>query len=174
MAISGKILGAGIVLSAALFGAGVYYAQVYGYYSEIPPTQGRVTLTPQNGNGTQDIPFSDFRGIDAQSSPIRYRACFSTPLSLAQISDRFTHADKAVPLNAPRWFSCFDAAQIGADLEQSVAQAFIGQRNFEYGVDRIVAIYPDGRGYVWHQLNECGNKLYDGSPASADCPQKER
>ncbi|MEM6308196.1 MAG: DUF6446 family protein, partial [Pseudomonadota bacterium] len=75
--------------------------------------------------------------------------------------------------NAPNWFDCFDASQIGADLEQGTATAFTGVRNYEYGIDRVVAIYPDGRGFIWHQINDCGDKLYDGSPASADCPERE-
>ena len=56
-------------------------------------------------------------------------------------------------------------------LTQNVLVRFInwfsdripGPKNFEYGIDRYVVIYPDGRGYAWHELNDCGEKLYDGS-----------
>jgi len=37
-------------------------------------------------------------------------------------------------------------------------------------VDRVLAIYPDGRGYAWHQINRCGKIVFDGQPAPADCP----
>ena len=40
-------------------------------------------------------------------------------------------------------------------------------------VDRVVAITEDGRGYVWHELNDCGAKAYDGSPTGEACPPRE-
>ena len=52
-------------------------------------------------------------------------------------------------------------------------QAFLAQKNVHYGVDRIVAILPGGRGYVWHQLNNCGELAYDGTQIGEDCPPLE-
>ena len=80
--------------------------------------------------------------------------------------------EDAEPLTAPGWFDCFDAEAIAAELRTGTAIAFTGTRNFEYGIDRVVAITSDGRGYVWHQVNECGDKLYDGTPAGDDCPER--
>jgi hypothetical protein len=40
-----------------------------------------------------------------------------------------------------------------------------------YGIDRIVAITEDGRGYVWHQINDCGEVVFDGEPAPENCPE---
>jgi hypothetical protein len=40
-----------------------------------------------------------------------------------------------------------------------------------YGVDRVVAITEDGRGYVWHQINRCGEVVFDGQAAPDDCPE---
>jgi hypothetical protein len=59
-----------------------------------------------------------------------------------------------VPLVAPGWFDCFDAEAIGTALERSEGTALMGTPEIRDGVDRIVALFPDGRGYVWHQLNE--------------------
>ena len=44
----------------------------------------------------------NFRAIDADSSPIRYRACFDTTLSLAMLSETYVVSDEIEPRNAPR------------------------------------------------------------------------
>ena len=81
-------------------------------------------------------------------------------------------AEKAVPRNAPFWFDCFDAAAIGAELKAGQAAAYVSQKNVHYGVDRIVAITADGRGYAWHDLNDCGEKAYDGTVVGEECPPR--
>lgn len=60
---------------------------------------------------------------------------------------------------------------LGAALESGEALAFLGQRDFIYGIDRVVAVLPDGRGFVWHQMNHCGEVVYDGDPVPEDCPE---
>ncbi len=37
-------------------------------------------------------------------------------------------------------------------------------------IDRVVAIHEDGRGWIWDQINHCGEVVFDGQPAPADCP----
>ena len=96
---------------------------------------------------------ADFEGIDADSSPLRFRACFIMPVSLGTLTESYEIAEDAVPLNGPGWFECYDAAAIGAALEAGDAVAFLGQRDISRGVDRIIAVMRDGRAYAWHQLN---------------------
>lgn len=143
-----------LIGAAAAVGGGVWYAQEYAYYSEIDPqtadTRMRVTL--QDGGSQIDLPIRDFRGIDASSSPIRWRACFTVedmpaPGQMAPYPD-------AAPAYGPGWFDCFDAGQIGADLESGAAMAYLGSWEIRPDVDRVIAIYPDGRAYGWHQLND--------------------
>ena len=172
MSASGKFVSGGIVAVTAAFGIGVYYAQVYGYYETF--SQGDVSLTSLESGQPERIPVTTFEGIDADSSPIRYRACFTTTLSTALLTETFTTLDKSEPRNAPDWFECFDANQIGEDLKARLATAYMGQANYEFGIDRIVAINDDGRGFVWHQINDCGDKLYDGSQASDNCPERDQ
>ena len=172
MAISGKLVSGSILGITAAFGIGVYYAQVYGYYETFD--QGNVALTLLKSGDPEGIPLLAFEGIDANSSPIRYRACFKTSLSTEVFAENFTTVVNAEPRNAPDWFGCFDANQIGKDLQSGTAKAYMGKANFEFGIDRIVAIYDDGRGFVWHQINDCGDKLYDGSQASDNCPKKDQ
>ena len=94
-------------------------------------------------------------------------------MSLPMLTETYVLYDDAVPLNAPDWFDCFDAARIGAALEDGSALAFLGTANITYGIDRIVAITDDGRGYAWHQINICGEEVFDGRPAPEGCPDPD-
>lgn len=170
---SGKIIGVMIIVVTAAFAIGVYYAQVYGYYDDVVAVGGDVQLTTLRSGAPEEILFEDFQAIDAESSPIRYRACFTTSQSQAMLTETYEIFEDAEPRNAPYWFECFDAEAIGAALVSGEAIAFVSQRNIEYGIDRVAAIFADGRGYVWHQINDCGDTLYDGSAASDDCPPRE-
>ena len=76
----------------------------------------------------------------------------------------------ATPLNTPGWFDCYDAGALTQALEDGTALAFLGEGNFIYGFDRIVMVGQDGRGYAWHQINPCGEAVYDGDPVPDTCP----
>lgn len=164
----GKFLAALIVICAIAAGAGVYYFQVYGYYDEVAETGADVVLTRADGM-EEVIEYTEFRAIDSNSSPIRYRACFTTSVQGAAL-DMYRPYDKGEPREAPVWFDCFDADQIGEALEQGAARVFLSVENIRYGIDRVAAIFPDGRGYVWHQINDCGEVVFDGLPAPEGCP----
>lgn len=165
---NGKIIGITIMLSALIAGAGLYYLQIYGFYREVP--QVTVSLVSLTDDKPEDIAANAIQAIDADSSPIRFRACFTTDLSLAMLTETYVMVDNATPRNAPGWFDCFDAAAIGADIEAGRALTFLGAKNVHFGVDRIVAIHEDGRGFVWHELNDCGEKAYDGTIVGEECP----
>lgn len=158
------------MLSGLIAGTALYYLQVYGFYQEI--AGGDVELVSVVSEMPEPIPFDALTAIDADSSPIRYRACFTTEYSLALLSETYVLAENTTPRNAPGWFDCFDAAAIGEALENGTALAFMGQKNIHYGVDRIVTITEDGRGFVWHELNECGEKSYDGTVVGEACPTR--
>jgi len=165
---NGKIIGIVIMLSAAAAGAALYYLQVYGFYETVEARD--VQMVSLATNAPEPILADNITAIDAESSPIRYRACFDTPVSLAMATETYVLMDQVTPRNAPDWFDCFDAAALGAELEAGTALAFLGAKNVHYGVDRIVAITDDGRGYVWHELNDCGEKAYDGTVVGEECP----
>lgn len=168
---SGKILGIGLLLIGLFGGAALYYLQIYGFYTEIPDgPEANVQLVSVVSDAPEPITYSDFKAIDAESSPIRFRACFQTDMSLPLLTETFVLSEVTTPRNAPDWFDCFDAEAIGAEIETGTALAFLGQKNVHYGVDRIVAITEDGRGYIWHELNECGEKAYDGTVVGEECP----
>ena len=168
----GKFLAILLVASAVLAGGGMYYLQVYHFYEDVAPSGERdVVLTSLATGQPEPILHDTFEAIDADSSPIRYRACFTTPATLPTLTVTYELAEDAVPLVAPKWFSCFDADDIGAALESGNALAFVGQQNIKYGIDRIVVITDDGRGYAWNQINRCGEVVFDGEPVPDDCPQ---
>lgn len=168
---NGKVVGGGLLISGAIAGLALYYLQVYGFYTEVEAPVEGIALIPLSGGASDPIPTDAFQAIDADSSPIRYRACFTTPSSLALLTETYQLAPHAAPRNAPRWFDCFDAADIGAQLETGTARAFLSRKNIHYGVDRIVAVTEDGRGYAWHELNDCGEKTYDGTVVGEECPE---
>lgn len=150
---SGKIIGGGIVILALIAGMAIYYLQVYHYYDEVDASAEQVTLTLLEGP-SEPILADNIEAIDASSSPIRYRACFTTPMSLAMLTETYEPYEAAEPLVAPHWFDCFDAMEVGKALEEGEALAFLSAKNIADGVDRVVAVHEDGRGFVWHQVNE--------------------
>lgn len=150
----GRIAAGVIVISALLTGAAVYYLQEYAYYTEATFTPGaEIVLTPIESDQPEVILAESIDGIDADSSPLRFRACFRTPLTQAMLSETYRAYEGAEPLNAPSWFDCFDAAAIGAALEKGEALAFLSQSEVAPDVDRVVAVFADGRAFAWHQLN---------------------
>lgn len=168
----GKFLAILIIVCAVAAGGGMYYLQVYGYYEEVELNPGQdVVLVPQGGEEGVAIAYDEFQAIDASSSPIRYRACFTTTLTRDELAQTYTVTQQHLPRIAPGWFECFDAQSIGAALEAGTATAFLSIKNISYGVDRIVAITDEGKGYVWHELNNCGKKAYDGTVVGETCPE---
>ncbi|MGQ0566806.1 MAG: DUF6446 family protein [Gemmobacter sp.] len=164
----GKAIALLIVLTSLIGGAALYYVQVYAFYTTLPPEAAadlRVTLS-----GGTEVPVvaRDFQGIDAASSPIRYRACL-VPQGLPPVADLAPYP-AAEPLNGPGWFACYDAGTIAAALADGTARAVLGQRDVHFGIDRVIALMADGRAYAWHQINPCGRAVFDGKPAPEGCP----
>ena len=167
---AGRVLIVALLLTALAMGAGMWWLQVYAYYDELSAEEaGPVTLVGTGGE-SEEISVSDLRAIDSASSPIRYRSCFTTAEHLDSLAQRFEAYPDATPLNAPGWFDCFDAEEIGAALESGQAHAFLSVKDVRYGIDRVVAFLPDGRGFAWHQINACGEVVFDGEPAPEGCP----
>jgi hypothetical protein len=161
----------GMLVLAALVGAGMYYLQVYAYYEDVTAAPGDITLPAADGGAPVVVPFDNFRGIDSISSPLRYRACFDTDISLATLAATAQAIPFAEPRIAPHWFDCFDAAQIGADLQAGIATAYMSVQNLQYGIDRVIAFYPDGRAFAWHEINPCGQAVFNRDPVPENCPE---
>jgi len=165
-----RIAISGIVLTAIVAGALLYWLQVYAFYITIPASEGGVQLVSIHSGQPEPVIFDNFQAIDSDSSPIRYRACFDIPLAQATLTETFALYPAATPLVAPGWFDCFDAAAIGAALETGEALAFLSTRDVTWGVDRVVAVMPDGRAWAWNQINPCGAAVFNRDPAPDGCP----
>ncbi len=151
----GRILVALIVLTAAFGGAFLWYTAERAFYEPVAFQPGaEIRLVPLVGNTPEAIVVTGIEGIDADSSPIKFRACFRTPLSLGMLTETYRTYDGAEPLVAPSGFDCFDAEAIGRALETGEALAFLSEPDIHPGVDRVVAVFPDGRAFAWQQLND--------------------
>ena len=146
---AGRIAISMMLLAAVLTGIMVWYMTVYGYYDDVDEITGTQSLMITTADGTEPLPVSDFRGIDKTSSPLGWRACFTLD---APPADALPY-EGATPLIGPNWFRCYSARGIIGDLESGAAHAVLSQKNIRHGVDRVIAIYPDGRAFGWHQLN---------------------
>jgi len=164
---SGKWLVLVIVGVTAIFGAAQWYFQTRAYYAAITADAADLRVTLTDGSVVA-LAVDDFDGIDADTSPLRLRGCF-TVRDPSLLDDAVPYAD-AAPLVAPGWFECFEAEAIGAALESGEMTAYLGAENSPYGIDRIIAVSPDGTGFAWHQMNECGEAAFSSDPLPPDCP----
>ncbi len=139
---NGKRLIIGFLLFLGLFTVGLIYTQFFAYYQRSGPvTSIRI--------GERSVPVADYQGIDSRSSPLKLRGCFRMDPSLTAGAPV---ASKPTPLVAPFWFRCFDAGQIDADLASGLARAYVTAPGQPSGFDTMIAVYPDGRAFLWRQL----------------------
>jgi hypothetical protein len=151
---AGKAIVGAIVIVAAIAGGFLWYTAERAFYEPVAFQPGaEIRLVPLTSDQPEAIVVEAVEGIDADSSPIKFRACFRTPLSLAMLTETYREYEGAEPLVAPSAFDCFDAAAIGKALETGEALAFLSEPDIHPGVDRVVAVFADGRAYAWHQLN---------------------
>ena len=147
---SGRWLVVAILGVTAVFAAAQWYFQTRAYYTPIESAD--LVVTTLTGEVLPLEP-GDFEGIDADTSPLRFRVCFTLDEAGVATALRGAPYDDPTPLVAPGWFDCFDAEAIGTALEAGQAEAVLAEREARAGVDRVLAIFPDGRAYGWHQLN---------------------
>ncbi len=141
---SGRRLTALLLGAVAVFAAALVWFQYFAFYER---TDGLARL-PVEGLA---VPVAGWRGIDAGSSPLKLRGCFTLdPGALAGLPA----AETPTPLTPPPWFRCFDAGALTRDLAAGEARAVMLAQDRPSGFDTLAAVYPDGRGYVWRQLND--------------------
>ena len=156
---AGKLIVGAIVIVSAIAGGFLWYTAERAYYTPVAFQPGaEIRLVPLVGGEPEAIVVNGIEGIDADSSPIKFRACFTTPLTQATLTETYRDYPGAEPLVAPSGFDCFDAAAIGKALETGEALAFLSEPDIHPGVDRVVAVFADGRAYAWQQLNESADQ----------------
>lgn len=142
--LTGRALLIGMGLALVVFTGALWWFQTRAFYEELE----EVATVEVAG---QPLAVNDFRGIDAPSSPIKLRACFRLePGALANAPA----AEAPTPLVAPSWFDCFDAPALTAALAAGGARAVVAAEGEFADTERLIAVYPDGRAYMWRQLTE--------------------
>lgn len=140
---SGRRLILGFVGFLVLFAAALFWFQFYAFY-ERQSGVGALTIDGEV------VPVADYQGIDATSSPLKLRACFRIdPAAVATLAP----ATDATPLVGPFWFHCFDAGRLTDDLAAGRLTAYRIAHDDPEGFDTLIAVAPDGEGYLWRQLN---------------------
>ncbi|MCB1369140.1 MAG: hypothetical protein KDK00_15340 [Rhodobacteraceae bacterium] len=131
-----------------------------------------IRLTRVMDNLPEPMLAEAFEGIDAPTSPLKFKACFRAGNSIPMLTETYVIYDNATPLKAPAWFSCYRHREITDALDTGGAVAFLGEANIQYGVDRVIAVFDDGRAFAWHQLNQCGQAAFSGVDLPDGCPPK--
>jgi hypothetical protein len=140
---NGKIFVGSLLLFTICFSAVLYYFQVFAFYK-------RVDFLPSITVLGKDISIEKYQGIDSATSGLKLRGCFTIdPKELLGTPKPF----KATPLSSPFWFRCFDNRQLQIAIDSGEAKAYLVAENEKDGIDRIVAVYSDGKAFQWRQLN---------------------
>jgi hypothetical protein len=132
----------GMGLALVVFAAALWWFQTRAWYEEVT---GVETITVDG----RKVPVAGWRGIDAASSPIKLRACFR--VDQEALADA-PAAQAPTPLTAPGWFDCFDAEALSEALAAGEARAVRAAAGEFEGTERLIAVYPDGRAFMWRQL----------------------
>lgn len=137
---SGNFVVTGLIGFALIFGMAFWWFQQHAFLEE--------TWAEDVVIAGQAYPVTEWEGVRSDSSPLKLRACF-----LLQADVTAPPALDAEPLVGPGWFKCFNAKTIGDALARDYARAYVAAVDDPFGFDRIVAIFPGGRAYMWRQLN---------------------
>jgi hypothetical protein len=141
---NGKVFAGGFVVFAVIFGICLYYALVYAYYEKVYDI---TEITVQD----RTIAVANYEGIDATSSGLKLRGCFTViPADFEGLAQDVN----AIPLSAPKWFGCYNVGELQEDIDAGRAVVYLAVENEKDGIDRVVAVYPDGHAFQWRQLNE--------------------
>ena len=101
---NGKTVGTILVGIAVIAGAAMYYLQVYAFYEPVTVDAAPMQMVSLSSEVPEPILVDGFEAIDGTSSPLRFRACFTTPMSQAMLTETYVIYDAAEPLTAPSWF----------------------------------------------------------------------
>ena len=136
---TGRTVMIGFLAFTVVFGVALWWFQTRAFYEETEAQSVEIA--------GERYAVSDWQGIDAPTSPLKLRACFT----LDAVPDA-PEATDPTPLVAPAWFECFDAGMITRALESGEATAYLAEEEEFQGANRLVARFSDGRAFMWRQL----------------------
>ncbi|MEM7743127.1 MAG: DUF6446 family protein [Pseudomonadota bacterium] len=139
------LIGSALLLAA--FTVGLWYTQFYAWYEELPQQPLFIA--------DREVAVESWQAIDGASSPLKLRICVTvTPETATRLANILEVSEPGDPLVPPDWFDCFNAKEISRDMEAGRATFHIlGPSSFD-GVMDVMALYPDGRAFLWRELDE--------------------
>ncbi len=117
----------------------------------VGPVDVTIALTPVNGGAAEEILLDGLSATSDNAIPESLWACFTTPLSMGLLTESYEVTEDVAPTNPVSSLPCFDADEVKAAVSSGEAVAFVGERDVWPGVDRVVAVYLDGRAVAWNQ-----------------------
>lgn len=117
----------------------------------VGPVDVTISLTPVNGGVPEEILLDGLSATSDNALPESLWACFETPLSMGLLTESYEVTEDVTPTNPVSSLPCFDAKNVVAAITDGEAVAFVGERDVWPGVDRVVAVYQDGRAVAWNQ-----------------------
>ena len=168
---SGNVFVVLLLSFSFLFGLTLWYFQNYAYYQKNQLSELSVKLALNEG--IELVKLNNVQSINSKTSPLKFRSCFELKHDFLKSVEKYSSYADATPLRAPGWFKCFDVKSLTADLKSGFAKSYLSIANIEYGIDRVIAVYPNGTAYSWHQINECGSASFAGDALPENCPKQE-
>ncbi len=117
-------------------------------------TENPIRLTPIIGAGAEAVDIAGLQVGGLAEDGFSQHGCFQMDQSFGLLTETYELAEPAMPEPIAGGLACFDAGQLAEDLDIGHALAFWGEKDLIPGVDRVVAVYDDGRAFVWHQKNQ--------------------
>ncbi len=87
-----------------------------------------------------------YSGVAVPGEPEKTRACFRVDRAIeapAELEPR--------PGEAPGWLECYDREFIAEMLARGDGTAYVAGRDEPEGWNRVIAVLPGNRIYMWHQ-----------------------
>ncbi|MCI4662448.1 MAG: DUF6446 family protein [Neomegalonema sp.] len=137
---------------------GMAVTWLYFYYDQIEARRAQaVSGLGEIMINNESVALQTYQGVEHPEHPLRLRGCFQVA-SMANAPWGAQMLDDAVPFGAIDGLDCYDPEAIDTDLQAGQAKAYLaGIETFSDGrviTQRIVVLYPDGKGYQWRRLIE--------------------
>lgn len=128
-----------IAAALVLVGAGWWF---YGHVGFKPTLEHEVTIAGQVYEVDRWI------GASAPRAPEKTRACFRIQREIVAPPEL-----EPRPTPGPDWLRCFSVEFLREALASGDAVAYVAERDDPEGWNRVIAILPGNRAYMWHQPN---------------------
>ena len=140
---SGKVFSVSLIVFCLIFGIVLFYFQLFAYYVRVD----NLSYIKVND---ELIPVQNYQGIDSVSSALKLRGCFTVDPNLFE---KEQIAAMPTPLAAPFWFRCFDHEFLHDQIKKGNSKVYLAKENEYDGIDRLVAVFKNGKAFQWRQLN---------------------